>query len=70
MKRGRKPIPRQLDLVEIKASAWPKRLENEFCDLIADGVGVMEAGRLVGVAEESTKSKWRAICGRYGEQAK
>lgn len=48
---------------------WPKRVENQFCDLIANGMSIAAAGRVVGVTAEAAKSKWSKICAKYGEQA-
>lgn len=39
-----------------------------FCDLIADGMSIAEAGRAVGITKTPAHRKWRRICAEMGEK--
>ena len=41
----------------------------QFCELIADGLSIAEAGRAVGVSKSPAHRKWRRICAEMGERA-
>lgn len=52
------------------ATVWPAEIEAAFCDAIADGMSIADAGRLVGKSRGAAAGRWRRICALYPEQAK